>query len=246
MIFSNQYGEVDFWSHLKTYRNIPKIKNVAVTLSGGVDSALVMFMLCEYITKNKLDIKIMPFTGIDNLRPANIWYAKEISAYFEEKYSNLNFFPHYEFRYDHQPNNTEMKRNAHRMHEWNLYKEQNIQIFLCGKSANPPNDEAKKYGLYKNREAERDIDLGDQSKIFTRISYKGEYNRWIYRPLAFMHKRFIAECFKDNDLIKDLFPLTASCIGYADTTNFFTEPCKECWWCKEKYWAFGMYDGGIT
>ena len=52
-----------------------------------------------------------------------------------------------------------------------------------------------------------------------------------------MHKRFIAECFKDNDLIKDLFPLTASCIGYADTTNFFTEPCKECWWCIEKEWA---------
>jgi tRNA(Ile)-lysidine synthase TilS/MesJ len=244
MIFCNEYGSVDFWSHITKDHKIPDIKNVAVTLSGGIDSAFIMFMLCEFISKNNLNIKVMPFTGVDTLRPANIWYAREVALYFEEKYPTIEFLPHYEFSYDHEPNNTMMKRNAHRVHEWNLYKDQNIQVFLCGKSANPPDDEAKKFGLYVDREAERDTDTGDQYKIFTRISDNEEQNRWIYRPLAFMHKKFIAECFKEHNLIDDLFPLTASCIGYANTTKNFSEPCKTCWWCKEKHWAFGMYDGG--
>lgn len=245
MIFENKYGKVDFWSHLHQDENLPLIKNVAVTLSGGVDSAFVMFMLCEFISKNDLDINVMPFTGSDNLRPTNIWYAREIALYFEEKYPSINFLKHYEFSYEHEPNNTNMKRDAHRIHEWHLYKNQNIQIFLCGKSANPPDDEAKEFGLYVDRESERDTDTGDQYKIFTRTQYNGELNRWIYRPLAFMHKKFIAECFKEHDLLTDLFPITASCIGYANTTNNFSEPCKTCWWCKEKHWSFGMYDGGI-
>ena len=44
----------------------------------------------------------------------------------------------------------------------------------------------------------------------------------------------------------ELFPITASCVAYAKKTNHFSEPCKECWWCREKKWAFGMYDGNVT
>ena len=62
----------------------------------------------------------------------------------------------------------------------------------------------------------------------------------------FVNKKFIAQCYKDYNLMDKLYPLTASCIGYADTTNYFTEPCKTCWWCKEKLWAFGSYDGGVV
>ena len=46
--------------------------------------------------------------------------------------------------------------------------------------------------------------------------------------------------------MKELFPITASCVGYAKETDYFTKPCKVCWWCREKKWAFGMYDGEVT
>ena len=43
----------------------------------------------------------------------------------------------------------------------------------------------------------------------------------------------------------NLFPITWSCISYGDKTDYWTHPCKTCWWCKEKLWAFGSYDGGV-
>jgi hypothetical protein len=243
MIYQNQYGKVAFWE-LDEIQKIPDFKKAAVTLSGGVDSALVMFMLCEQIKQDNLDISILPFTGIDKLRPTNEWNAREIALWFKEKYPMINFLEHYTFKYDHEPGNTNMKREAHRIHEWNLYKDYNIKMFLCGKSANPPKNEAKEYNLHIDREEERDTSIGDLSKIITRVYYKKQYNRWIYRPLAFQHKKFIAQVYKDNNLMQELFPMTSSCISYSDKTNHFSEPCKTCWWCKEKHWAFGMYDGG--
>ena len=247
MIYSNQYGKVDFW-------NIPAItedpelsqtKKVAVTLSGGVDSSFVMFMLCEKIKELKLDLQVLPFTGVDKLRPTNEWNAREIALLFKEMYPEVNFMDHYVFKYDHEPNNTSMKRKQHVIHERKLYAEQDIKLWLCGKSANPPIEEVgEKSFLVKDREVERDTSLGDQYKIFTRIQRDGVYNRWLYRPLAFMHKKFMAEEYKKHNLMEELFPLTASCIGYAEKTNHFSGPCKVCWWCKEKKWAFGMYDGG--
>ncbi|NDB29340.1 hypothetical protein EB155_06235 [archaeon] len=131
-------------------------------------------------------------------------------------------------------------------HDVELYAEEDIRLWCCGKSANPPKNQAVQYDLQCDREEERDTNIGDNSKVFTRVHRDGVYNRRIYRPLAFMHKRFIAEEYKKHNLMNDLFPLTASCIGYANTTNNFSEPCKKCWWCKEKKWAFGMYDGGVT
>jgi len=51
--------------------------------------------------------------------------------------------------------------------------------------------------------------------------------------------------YEQFNLLDDLFPLTMSCIGFAPETNYFTEPCRKCYWCHEKKWAFGCYDGGL-
>ena len=66
-----------------------------------------------------------------------------------------------------------------------------------------------------------------------------------YRPFVNVDKKFVADLYKQFDLMDDLFPLTMSCIGFDYQTNYFTEPCKKCYWCHEKKWAFGCYDGGL-
>ena len=30
--------------------------------------------------------------------------------------------------------------------------------------------------------------------------------------------------------------------GDVEKTNYHEKPCKECYWCEEKFWAFGQYD----
>jgi hypothetical protein len=58
----------------------------------------------------------------------------------------------------------------------------------------------------------------------------------MYRPLADLNKKGIAKLYKEYNLLKTLFPLTISCEAKQPP-----RPCKECWWCKERHWAFGEY-----
>ena len=67
------------------------------------------------------------------------------------------------------------------------------------------------------------------------------FNAYLIRPWANVDKKYIYEQYVKHKLLDTLEPLTWSCIAYAEDTNFFTEPCKRCYWCKEKHWGFGKY-----
>ena len=45
--------------------------------------------------------------------------------------------------------------------------------------------------------------------------------------------------------LMDIFKETISCVTYYPKGSKKELPCKECYWCYEKFWAFGMYDRGI-
>ena len=65
-----------------------------------------------------------------------------------------------------------------------------------------------------------------------------------YKPFVNVNKKFLAEIYKQEGIM-DLHNISESCTGFAADTNWFTEPCKKCFWCHERYWAFGAYDGGV-
>ena len=56
-----------------------------------------------------------------------------------------------------------------------------------------------------------------------------------YRPFINDTKKVIAELYNKHNL-ESLSKLTISCEAVEPP-----RPCKECWWCKEKHWAFGYY-----
>lgn len=55
-------------------------------------------------------------------------------------------------------------------------------------------------------------------------------------PWINMTKKDIANVYKKYDLLDSLFPLTRSCVG-----DYLPEKphCGDCWWCKEREWGFG-------
>ena len=56
-----------------------------------------------------------------------------------------------------------------------------------------------------------------------------------YSPFSKINKKGIARlCVKHN--LEELVKLTISC-----ETIHPPRPCKKCWWCNEKVWAFGYY-----
>jgi len=79
----------------------------------------------------------------------------------------------------------------------------------------------------EGRDETRDVPREWRSK-----SRNGIYH---YQPFINRDKRYVAELYKQHQL-QELADLTISCESLTAP-----RPCKTCWWCKEKYWAFGFY-----
>ena len=234
MLYKSEYGNVDFWD---PYPRLNEFKKLGISLSGGADSALVTFMLCRELIERKSDAQVIFVTGVHNARPTNEWNAREIAELFREMFPKVNFGEHYFDYYDKK--HEKDKVNHHIAHESKLKAEGKIDVLFHGRSANPDLKEAEAHNLLHKRENDRD--KGD----IDRDPYTEHTHIPFYCPYENVDKRFVAVMYHRFDLMDELFALTASCVEYAEKTDYFTKPCKECWWCREKYWAFGMYDGGL-
>lgn len=232
MLYKSRFGNINFWD---PYPNLNNFKNIGINLSGGCDSALLMYMTCRELNKKESDANIVPITGVHNLRPTNEWNAREIVDYFKELFPKVKFKKHQINYYDKQ--HEKDKTNQHLKHEIQLRDNKIIDVLFHGRTANPNKQEAKNNNLLYKREEKRD------KHGHERVVYHERHNRPFYCPMEIVDKRFVAAQYKKFRLMKELFPITASCVGYAKETDYFTKPCKVCWWCREKKWAFKMYDG---
>jgi len=65
-------------------------------------------------------------------------------------------------------------------------------------------------------------------------------------PWYSVDKTFIAAMYRKFDLMDSLYPLTESCVHSPVSTNIDNDlegtPCRACYWCNERYYAFGSYD----
>lgn len=234
MKYESEFGTVDFWD---PYPRLNDFKKIGINLSGGCDSSLVMFMTCRELVERNSDAVIHPVTGVHNARPTNIWNAREIVELFREMFPTVNIGEHFVDYYDKE--HEKDKVNQHAKHENRLRDEGKIEVLFHGRTANPDKEEAEKHNLLYKREERRDRHGN------TREPYHENHDKPFYCPFEFVDKRFVSDMYKRFGLMEELFPLTASCVEYAKKTDYFTKPCKECWWCREKKWAFGMYDGGV-
>jgi hypothetical protein len=235
MKYESEHGVVKFWD---PWPQLNVFKKIGINLSGGCDSALLMFFTCRELERRNSDATIIPITGVHTLRPTNIWNATEILSLFKDMFPTVNFGEHQVFYYDKE--SSDDKVNKHHAYERTLYRDKIIDALFHGRTSNPPKEECEKHDLSYNRELKRDCDSPKKE------TYLGDHRGGFYCPFDYVDKRFIADMYKQYNLMDNLFPLTASCVGYADTTDYWTKPCKECWWCREKKWAFGYYDGKIT
>mgnify|MGYP001379484276 CR=1 FL=1 len=56
-----------------------------------------------------------------------------------------------------------------------------------------------------------------------------------------LEQQIIKTIYDRFNLTDKLFPLTFSCEGEAEVTKTHTQHCEKCWWCQERFWAFGRY-----
>lgn len=170
--------------------------------------------LLLYLLCTKLrEVTAVHITDIN--RPYGIINFEEILELFKEEFPEVNIKTYFN-SYDQKI--TGHKKPFFRQVDKDLFQNYGIKTILFGTTNNPSDVENLIEGRDKTRE---NINLKD--------------NR--YRvPLNSFDKRFIAEFYKETPFLQKIFPLTISCIEKVG-------PCKKCWWCREKKWAFGVHDG---
>ena len=248
MIIENSQGNVNF--------DFPRYSNtdtIAISLSGGADSAMMLHHLVPIMQANNYNWKIV--TGGDTARPWSGPAARNIVKLV------LNFHgleptsvEHRFYGYD----TTKLSEaDSQATGIGRLVLEDEFNYLISGTTA-LPTETIDVEGHPLERTTNKVIELhdiktlpnGDPCTLSNRdagFTTGTILKQW--RPFSFVNKKWIAEEYEKlteeypqyGDL---LFNATISCVSYAEHTRDFTKPCTYCWWCQEKKWAFGCYDGG--
>jgi len=247
MIIANTNGSVTF--------DFPESENanIAISLSGGADSALMLHIIIPELEKRNLNWKIV--TGADSARPWTSPAAKKIIKMVCEHH-NIALPKHKVYGYD-TTKISEADAQCEGIGKCVLENE--FDYLISGSTALPdPNFHDEIPGWPVERRSNTIFQIHDVMTL-----PNGQPCNWTnmdagsptgvklkqWRPLANVSKKWIAEEYdiliRTNPEYGDLlFNTTISCVSYAEHTDNFQRPCTYCWWCQEKKWAFGCYDAG--
>lgn len=214
------------------------VKNIGVWLSGGADSALMLYLLAKQIKENNIPIKIVPCT-VDHKRPFQNIAGTVVAKVKELLVCDDIFLEHqvYNPPGEVQWTSSELKQKFKDVNAVN-FKNDYIQVLYTGTTLNPPQSvqETFVYGILEDIEVVRGV--GVPKQIDKYIVHKlGELTKEFIeiRPFLETDKQAIGDLYKKYDLMDSLFPLTRSCEDLISVTGH----CGICWWCEERKWGFG-------
>ena len=222
-------------------------KDVAVKLSGGADSAIVYYAVCNYYKKSYTNIYALTMGTAS--KP---WYpvgaAKIIKRVHElTGVAPVEHFVHY------QPETTAAgyASGISDMDELAV-KRFELDAIYSGLTVNPPIDDMRQYFRDTHKQFGLDIDTlmnhiagRDDSRdttteptFFTKRYGERSVDR--IRPFINKNKQAVYHAYRDLDMMEQLYPHTYSCETIPDNydTMDFVH-CGHCFFCLERYWGFG-------
>jgi hypothetical protein len=208
----------------------------------------VLYLVCSYLTEfERNDVKITVLHLIDLVRaPKSKKDFDLIIDKFEKQFTNISFVRKYVTLYNDDKVSTSNKEIV------KLFAT-GMQGWFNGRTKNPPKEIYKTLGInlppaldireediIKNTDVLRMFDSDKKQTDHLDLCVM-----MVSKFLLTVDRSFVAEYYNKIPFLTNLFPLTRSCIS-SDIieTKGWTQPCKRCWWCKEKFWAFHQYDGG--
>ena len=233
---------VDFFEHDVSTKN-----KIAVSTSSGTDSTLVLYLTALCLP----DKKIIPYHLEESQYPGQKPNLLKIIDYLNSILPTKNITQPITNYCDYSTKGSKWKLQAienpgelpkkpdgntgqakilaSRYYEDREWKKGTIDYLVLGSNSNPPIEALK--NLTEPYEERRNTNNRPEPLV-------GDSH---YLPFFHLDKSYIAEMWKKY-ILMEAFPLTISCIEYSPN---IIKPCKKCYWCYEKFWAFGMYDGGI-
>lgn len=203
-------------------------RNILVKISGGVDSAIVLYMLCEYASSERPDLKLIPMTANDWKKPYQVKFAKQVLDWHRNKFPLVNILEHQTSQLDHGYDYIQGQKDLRDSVKANY----DIDILVNGINALPPEEV-----VFVNEEGEV-----QDGPVDSRDGVTGQWNssKTNFSPLRNLNKKGVAELYTKFNLHNTLKKVTRSCESpNAEKTNNFTTHCGYCWWCQERQWGFG-------
>ncbi len=224
----------------------PNWKNVAISVSGGADSALLAYLVCEQAYEHDTTIHIVNHVRMWKTRPWQQYDAERVYKWLFQRFYHTNFKRHTNFiapdieygnigpnltdEYGKKVSGDNIQQRAYGEFICNKY---NIDAYYNAVTRNP------RLASF-NGMRERDIDPNEDNKHLERMTHMGVE---VLHPFRFIDKSEIVKKYKELNLM-DLFEVTRSCEGEFDGTDYttykpgqFVPVCGECFWCKEREWA---------
>lgn len=200
---------------------------IGISLSGGADSAILLY----HLMKHKTDDKIHIFTTATMTRDLKML---DITVQIIKKLititGNINIEHHISFI-----ENVETRKDI--FHKLKLYTDYDIiKLVYTGVTALPPVEVTDTF----HTRSESDV-IEERASRNSETLYRSGVGYTVYSPFKNVDKKTIAEIYENENLVDELFSLTRSC----EWTPAYIQPdpgighCGFCWWCQEREWAFG-------
>jgi len=232
----------------------PEWKNVAISVSGGADSALLAYLVCNLAKEYNTTVHIINHIRMWKTRPWQQHDAGKVYNWLIQKFHRTTFKLHTNFiapeleygnigpsltdEYGKKVSGDNIQQRAYA--EFICHKH-NIDAYYNGVTHNP------RLSTF-NGMRERDVERNDENK---HLEYMIHMGKVASHPFRFVDKSWVVKQYH-NLGITDLFDLTRSCEGEFENINYtnynagqYVPTCGECFWCKEREWAIDQNSTGV-
>lgn len=221
-------------------------KNVAISVSGGADSALLAYLVCELAYEHDTTIHIINHVRCWKTKPWQQDDADKVYNWLFQRFYHTKFKRHTNFiapeleygnvgpnlidEYGKKVSGDNIQQRAYAEF---ICKKHSIDAYYNGVTRNPRL-------AFGNGMLERDIDPTDDNKHLEYMIHMGVIAS---HPFRFVDKAWVINKYKELGIM-ELFTLTRSCEGTVEDITYETYTkgqvvpiCGECFWCKERAWA---------
>lgn len=222
----------------------PTWRRVAVSVSGGADSALLCFILANLATTHQLekfDIHVINHIRCWKTKPWQQYDADRVIQWLVIKFPNIHFVRHTNFIppelewSDQGPIIGDQSGDIIEIQSFAEYVciKNEIDAYFNAVTRNPkePLDKAM---------SKRDVDPNGSNDHLQITNYLGKI---AVHPFRFVDKSVIMKLYRQFNIL-DLFRVTRSCEGEFVHINYKTYTpgqympiCGKCFWCLEREWA---------